>query len=136
MLIRRGGSGKIVTADKVVDASALAAVLFVEPEGATMNARMQDSTLHAPALLRFEMANIAIKKLRKTPLNRATILQQHDSSLGIPLKEYSVDEREVLALAERFNLTAYDASYLWLARHLGCDLLTLDGDLLAAANAI
>jgi hypothetical protein len=31
-------------------------------------------------------------------------------------------------------LTACDASYLWLARHLDADLLTLDTELAAAAG--
>jgi predicted nucleic acid-binding protein len=37
-----------------------------------------------------------------------------------------VDHGEVLGVAERSGLTAYDASYLWLARMMNCELVTLD----------
>jgi predicted nucleic acid-binding protein len=43
-----------------------------------------------------------------------------------------VDHREVVALADRSGLTAYDASYLWLARKLDAALVTLDAELAAA----
>ena len=32
------------------------------------------------------------------------------------------------------KLTVYDASYLWLARHMQADLVTLDRELAAAAR--
>lgn len=44
----------------------------------------------------------------------------------------TVDYYGVLALAEATGLTAYDASYLWIARGLGAELVTLDRKLAAA----
>jgi predicted nucleic acid-binding protein len=41
----------------------------------------------------------------------------------------------VLDLADRAALTSYDASYLWLARVLRADLVTLDRKLADAAAA-
>ncbi len=38
-----------------------------------------------------------------------------------------------LDLATETGLTAYDASYLWLARQLGAELVTLDQQLARAA---
>jgi predicted nucleic acid-binding protein len=38
----------------------------------------------------------------------------------------------VLLLAERKRLSAYDAAYLWLAKELGAELVTLDRRLAAA----
>ena len=43
-----------------------------------------------------------------------------------------VDHGEVLGLAERSGLTAYEASYLWLARRTSYELVTLDRRLEAA----
>jgi predicted nucleic acid-binding protein len=37
-------------------------------------------------------------------------------------------------LAVQTQLTAYDAAYLWLARHLGAELVTFDATLKAAAR--
>jgi predicted nucleic acid-binding protein len=125
-----------VTAAKVVDASALAASIFLEPGYAAIQARMHGCTLHAPVLLRFEMANVAIKKIRKSPAERDLVLLQHDSSVAIPIVEHDVDQRQVVGLAERMKLTAYDASYLWLAKHLNCELVTLDEKLAAAAQSL
>ena len=44
----------------------------------------------------------------------------------------AIDHDHVLELAEATGLTAYDASYLWLARSLGGELVTLDLKLAAA----
>jgi predicted nucleic acid-binding protein len=41
---------------------------------------------------------------------------------------------EVVDLASATGLTAYDASYLWLARHLGAPLVTLDSRLARACD--
>ena len=45
-----------------------------------------------------------------------------------------MDHAEVVALALETGLTAYDASYLWLARRLGLELVTLDKALQAAVG--
>ena len=46
----------------VVDASALRAIMFNEPEAEELTAHLQGQTLIAPALLNFELANLALKK--------------------------------------------------------------------------
>ena len=43
-----------------------------------------------------------------------------------------VDHSEALVLAERSGLSAYDATYLWLARRMSAELVTLDRHLAAA----
>jgi predicted nucleic acid-binding protein len=48
----------------VVDASALAAVLFGEPEAPEVAEQLGDSALVAPTLFSYEIANICWKKLR------------------------------------------------------------------------
>lgn len=45
----------------------------------------------------------------------------------------AVDQMAILTLAGTTGLTAYDASYLWLSRSLGCELITLDRKLAAAS---
>jgi predicted nucleic acid-binding protein len=47
----------------------------------------------------------------------------------------AVDHDQTAGLALETGLTAYDASYLWLARRLGAELVTLDKALDAAAKA-
>ena len=117
---------------KVVDASALAALLFGEPEGALIAERLQGAGLIAPALLPFEIAAVCLKKMRWQPDRRDALMvafgMLHRMEVGI----VEVDHGEVLGLAERSGLTAYEASYLWLARRTSYELVTLDRRLEAA----
>jgi predicted nucleic acid-binding protein len=47
---------------KVVDASAVGALLFGERDAAAIAERLREADLMAPALLRFEVANVCLKK--------------------------------------------------------------------------
>jgi predicted nucleic acid-binding protein len=122
--------------DKVVDASAIAAIVFQEAEEKEMRERLRGLRLCAPYLLRFEIANVCLKKIRREPDRRMEIIEQHVASLNLPVEEFAVDTREVRSVAEDEKLSAYDASYLWLARRLGVELVTLDQRLQKAAAKI
>jgi predicted nucleic acid-binding protein len=120
-------------AGKVVDASALGALLFGEPEGPAVAGRLQNGGLIAPALLPFEVANVCLKKMRRHPNRRDALVSAFEMLDRMALDIVEVDHGAVLRLAERVGLTAYDASYLWLARRTGSELVTLDRQLEAAA---
>lgn len=47
----------------------------------------------------------------------------------LPIRLHIPDIEAVFELARTHNLTAYDASYLWLAKELGANLVTLDKEL-------
>ena len=117
---------------KVVDASALAALLFGEPEGVAIAERLGRADLIAPALLPFEIANACIMKMRREPDKRGALLAAVGMLDRMEVDIVEVEHGEVLNLAERSGLTAYDASYLWLARRMGCELVTLERRLAAA----
>ncbi len=53
----------------------------------------------------------------------------------LSVRTLDVDHAAVLDLAGKTSLTAYDASYLWLSRALGVELVTLDKQLARAAAA-
>ena len=118
---------------KVVDASALGALLFGEPEGAAVAGRLREGGLIAPALLPFEVANVCLKKMRRHPDQRDALVVAFEMLDRMEVDVVGVDHGQVLGLAERIGLTAYDASYLWLARRTGSELVTLDRQLEAAA---
>jgi predicted nucleic acid-binding protein len=109
----------------VVDASALAALLFGEPEGPKVAERLGDSSLIAPSLFSYELANICWKKLRRYPEKRATLLEAYSLLGRMEIEEVEVSIPETFLLADRENLTVYDASYLWLSRKLGMDAAAL-----------
>lgn len=117
----------------VVDASVLAAFVFGEPEGEAALARLHPYALHAPALLPYEIANVAMNKLRRgqaSPEDLAARLEGFDFG-SIRLAE--APPAGIFGLAQRYRLTAYDAAYLWLAAEMRAPLLTFDGRLAAAA---
>lgn len=124
-----------MTATKVVDASALAALLFGEPEAEAIAGWLDGVRLVAPSLLAFELANVCMIKCRRHP-DRREALQAGLELLGrLGVDEIAVDHGAVVELALETGLTAYDASYLWVARELGADLVTLDKALRRAAAA-
>ena len=120
---------------RVVDASALGALLFGEPEAEEVGRHLGYAVLLAPALLRFELASICRKKIRLHPEKRAALVEAHGLAEGMGIHEVDIRFDEVVRLAERTGLTVYDASYLWLARDLGLELVTLDQALASAARA-
>ena len=120
---------------KVVDASALAALLFDEPEANAVADRLEDGNLVAPALLSFEIASVCLKKLRSNPQHREALLAAFALYARMPIEIVEVDHADTLRLAEAFGLSSYDAAYLWLAQTLAAELVTLDRRLQSAGIA-
>ena len=119
---------------KVVDASALAALLFGEPEAQAVASRLGDAHLIAPGLLAFELANVCLMKARRHPEQQPALMTAFRLRDRLGVQEIAVDHDRALELAATTGLTAYDASYLWLSQHLSAELVTLDQQL-AKANA-
>ncbi len=119
---------------KVIDASSLAALTFAEPGADAVLGAIDDESLAAPRLLPFELANTAWKKMRRAPGAADLLAEQLRDGLELPIALMDVDHLEVAALAMALDLTAYDASYLWLARALDAELVTLDKKLAVAAR--
>ena len=113
----------------VVDASAIGAIMFEEPEGATLAAHLDGQTLLAPTLIDLELSNLAVKKARKSPDQLPPIFLSLQAALALPISRIAVPGAEAFALAAETGLTAYDASYLWLARSRDAELVTLDSEL-------
>ena len=119
----------------VIDASAVAAIIFAEPEGVALEARIAETRLSAPALIEFELANVCVSKCRRAPAEREAFVASLALGRRLGIDLHSVDAPAVTRLALETGLTAYDASYLWLARRLGAELVTLDKALARAAAA-
>lgn len=122
----------IATAVKVVDASAIAAVLFVEPDGESVVRQLSSCSLRAPVLLPFEVASACLKKARRDPAQAEAMIKAYGMLATMAVELMPVDHQEVLDLARTSGLTVYDASYLWLAQTLDAELITLDRQLAAA----
>lgn len=123
-----------MTGVKVADASALAALLFGEPEADSIADRLKGARIAAPALLLFELANVCLMKIRRHPAQRAALRDAFRLVDRLGVETVVVEHNAVLDLADSTGLTAYDASRLWLAHTLGAELVTLDRKLLAAST--
>ena len=117
----------------MVDASALAALVFAEPEAENIARRLEGARLAAPSLLDFELANVCLTKMRRQPSDREAIRTAFRLVHRLRVETVAVDHAAIVDLAEETGLTAYVASYLWLARALDAEVVTLDRKLAAAS---
>ncbi|SRR5579871_4849428 len=92
-----------------------------------------------PSLWRLEVANILEMGVRR---RRHTASFRDDTLVDLAVLPIHIDSETDLQawgattrLAERHQLTLYDAAYLELAQRRGLPLATLDGDLRSAAFA-
>src|SRR5215210_2138767 len=115
----------------VVDTSFVLAYLLPDEEGRgveEMFSKFEENkiTFVSPYLLAFEITN----GLRSATMQKrqSADAAEHllDSFLNMGILFEKVNEKEVFRFAVRNGVTAYDASYVWLAKSKKLDLLTLD----------
>ena len=94
--------------------------------------QLDGRTLHAPHLLHAEIANVAVKKLRRGESHATHGLVE---AAAMEIELHPINAPAVATLAMQYGLSAYDAAYLWLAADLKCPLATFDDKLAAAAKA-
>ena len=103
----------------VIDCSVLAGLVFREHWYDVAQDHLQGRAIHAPHLLMYEITN-ALPGLA--------------DALVLDVELHEVEMAPGFALAQRYQLSAYDASYLWLAEALKCPLVTFDQGLAQAAQ--
>lgn len=128
----------------VIDTSALIR-LFIpdgpihpEVENALNQATSGTAVVFAPQLILAEAANALLRKRRRGELTAQELgeLLLAVKSLPIRLCEHETLLLPACALAETYNLSAYDALYLALAEQHGARLLTNDDALDKVARQI
>ena len=86
--------------------------------------------VNAPALLAYEITNILYREVRASRISSDTAkigINLILKTVKLVLSQNSFLNIQAMALAERFSLPAsYDAHYLALAEHQGCELWTSD----------
>jgi predicted nucleic acid-binding protein len=120
----------------VVDASALGAMNFGEPEGPAIAQYLEGDTLLAPALVDYELANLASVKVRRGTVAPAEAALLLATALQLNIQRVAVPCDEVFILSRETGLSAYDAAYLWLARTSDSELITLDRELAQITDAL
>jgi predicted nucleic acid-binding protein len=116
----------------VADCSMLAAMLFQEAQRSDAEQRIAEREINAPTLLDYELASVALKKARHGASHVAVEGLARYAAMSIRLHSVEIDA--VLGLAGRYDLSACDAAYLWLAADLKAPLATFDRKLGEAAK--
>ena len=119
----------------VCDASVLAAMAFGDRDSDLARALTTSRRLYAPSLLRYELAQVALRR-SGTAGDPSRVEKAFRSSLRVPVKLIQPAWPAVLDLARNSGLSAYDASYLQIAQALSIPLATLDKKLAGAAEAL
>jgi predicted nucleic acid-binding protein len=119
----------------VADASLLAHLLIPSPNSAVAeDVYRKDPEWSAPVLWRSELRSVLLKHIRHSgmeiELANAVVAK---ALLVIRDRETVPPTPAVLEAAVSFNVSAYDAEYLVVARQLGVALLTFDRQLHQAA---
>jgi predicted nucleic acid-binding protein len=76
------------------------------------------------------MASVCLKKVIAHPELESQLMLAFDLLSRLAIDTVQVDHRATVTLAMKTGLTTYDASYLWLAKELRGELITLDEKLL------
>lgn len=112
----------------VTDASVILDLLLNMPAAGRIKSRLfrTDETLHAPALLDLEIAQV----LRRYAARREISAERGRSALAVlerfPITRYPHEPLLTRIWELRANLTAYDAAYIALAEGLDATFLTRD----------
>lgn len=110
----------------VVDASAaLAALLNAGPARQALSSQQ----VHGPHLIDVEVANGLRRLVHRSELDPAAGWTALDTWGRLGLVRHPIFALLGRVWQLRVNLSAYDATYVALAEHLGCALLTCDGRL-------
>jgi predicted nucleic acid-binding protein len=99
--------------------------------------RMRSDRAHVPALWELEFTNVLRTACVRGRLEaaRAQAVAARIAQLPLEVDRQGAPPRELLGLALRFGLTAYDAAYLELALRLSLPIATQDEPLRDAALA-
>jgi predicted nucleic acid-binding protein len=80
------------------------------------------------------LASICLKKIKAHPSQRTLILKAFNLAERLTIDIVEVNHSGVITLAKETGITTYDASYVWLAKQLKGELVTLDTKMLRVVN--
>lgn len=117
----------------LVDANIYLAVILDEPEKNKIVNLTQNLGLVSPLVLPYEIGNALSAMVKRNRLTRAQILECFDIYNKIPVRLVDVDIEGALQIASNYNIYAYDAYYLEIARRFKLNLFSLDKRMLSVA---
>jgi len=100
----------------------------------------EGSEVYVPHIWPLEVTNALVKAFRRQQITRQELFEYAEQLARLRVKvDFEAAERafdQVISLAERYQLTTYDASYLELAQRRGLPIASTDGSLVQAAAAV
>lgn len=116
-----------MSARVVCDASALVALLLdAGPDGRWTTDALTGADITAPALVKFETANIIRRHELAGLVSADQAAQAHADMLDLTIEQWPYELLASRAWEHRRNLSIHDAGYVALAELTGATLVTLD----------
>ena len=118
----------------IVDTSIIIAVIINEENKKRIIELTKGSNLFAPASLHWEIGNAfsAMFKRDKLTIKQAKIALRYYNE--IPIRFADMDLENVLDIANKYKIYAYDAYFIATAKELNAPLFSLDKNLLQIAR--
>ena len=120
----------------IADTNTFLAVTLNEPERVKIIELTLGHDLIAPNILPFEIGNALSAMLKRNRLEPDDLLSVWDATQQIPVDLRSINIRDALKIASKFNIYAYDAYFLVCALSLRCPLITLDRRMIKVAQSL
>jgi len=116
----------IVLMNALLDASVIMAIILNEPTRDNAVKLTKGAIILAPEVISFEVGNALVNLYRRKKITVEEMLEAYKSFTLIPLRIIKIDVAEALKIACKYNIYAYDAYYLEIARRLKLPLITFD----------
>ena len=110
----------------VIDASVVLEILERSDIGVELKNAVEGLMLDAPHMIDIEVAHVLRRWARIGKMTEREAEGALAVFLGMPIRRHPHQQLLPDIWSLRHNLTAYDAAYLALARHLDAELLTMD----------
>lgn len=127
----------------VIDANLLVVLALDRSRAPAVEERLRAwrdaaDTLHAPSLLRYEIASALTRAVGAGQLAESDIAGAWRAATAAPVTLHELEAgRSVVDVARRLHRkSAYDAAYIMLAQELDAELWTLDGPLARNAQSL
>ena len=122
--------------DIVIDTSALIAVIVGDPERDAIVSVTSGQTLIGPGSIPWEVGNAFTAMVKQRRIGVADARRGLEIFDSIPLRYVHIDMANVVSIAAKVSLYAYDAYFLDCAARWRAPLLTLDRPLRRAAEGL
>jgi predicted nucleic acid-binding protein len=120
----------------VIDNSAVMSIILEEASKPLIIMATVGYELFAPSLLPVEVSNALTSLYKQNRIKQEVILPAFESYKSLPITKKAINYKNLLNIAIKQKIYAYDASYLELSLRFGMPLLTLDGGMKQAAKTL